>query len=142
MKALVVFDSLYGNTKIIADAIGRELGADTPVVFISDVTPERLQGIELLVVGSPINGWRPSERMGKFLVGLQPGQLAGVKVATFDTRVSLIIHGDAAKQMSKVLIAAGATLASEPHWFYVKGKEGPLKDGELEKAIVWAKTLR
>lgn len=141
MNALVIYDSLFGNTKQVAETVGRTLGRGTPVVAVSDVTPERLQGVELLVVGSPINAWRPSQRMGAFLAGLASGQLAGVKVAAFDTRVNLFIHGDAVRKIAKLLEAAGATVIAEPHWFFVKGKEGPLADGELARAEGWARTL-
>ncbi|MBI5467174.1 MAG: flavodoxin family protein [Candidatus Kerfeldbacteria bacterium] len=141
MKALVVFDSNFGNTKLVAEAIGRSLGDQTPVIPVTAMTAEHLRGVTLLVVGSPINGWRPSEKTGHWLSQLKPNQLRNVSVATFDTRVSLIIHGDAAKQISKHLLDAGATLAAQPTWFFVEGKEGPLRPGELARAKAWAKTL-
>lgn len=139
MNCLVLYDSLFGNTKLVADAIAQELAADC--VFIGDVTENHLHNLDLLVVGSPINGWRPSARTGVWLASLHTGQLQGLRVATFDTRIGLFIHGDAAKQMAKLLQHAGATMAADPTWFYVKGKEGPLKEGELERARTWAKTL-
>lgn len=141
MKALVIYDSNYGNTKLLAEAIGRSLGEATPVIAIADVKPEQLRGLDLLVVGSPINGWKPSARTGQWLDGLRDGQLQHVRVATFDTRINIIIHGDAAKHMSKRLVEAGATLAAEPTWFFVNGKEGPLRDGEIARAKAWAQTL-
>jgi flavodoxin len=97
--------------------------------------------VELLIVGSPIIGWKPTVRMQEFLAGLAPGQLKGIKVTTFDTRVKLFIHGDAAKEMAKRLRKLGAGIAAEPMPFYVKGKEGPLFEGEVEKAREWAKKL-
>lgn len=141
MKSLVIYDSNFGNTKLVADAIGKALGEDVPVVSIRDVEPAMLIGLDLLVVGSPINAWRPTAAIGTFISGLRGDQLKGCRVATFDTRVRLFIHGDAAKRMSKDLVRAGATLVVEPKAFYVKGKEGPLEDGELIRAAAWANEL-
>lgn len=114
MKALVIFDSNFGNTKIIAETISRELGKDVKVLSVSDFNIKELEGIELLVVGSPIIAWRPSEKMGKFLAGLSSGQLKGLKAATFDTRVKLFISGNASKKIAKELKRAGAEIIVEP----------------------------
>ena len=70
MKALVIFDTGFGNTKMIAKTIARELGNDTKTISVTDFNNNELEGIDLLVVGSPIIGWKPSERMGKFLASL------------------------------------------------------------------------
>ncbi len=142
MTPLVIYDSLYGNTKLIAEAVGRSLGPTTPVVAVTEATPATLTGVHLLVAGSPINGWRPSARMGAFLARLQPGQLRGVRVATFDTRVKIFFHGDAAKKILAALTKVGATVVGEPQGFLVRGTKGPLVDGEVERAAAWAKEVR
>jgi len=141
MKALVIFDSNLGNTKIIAETIAKELGEGTKIVSVSDFNINELGGINLLVAGSPIIGWKPSEKMGKFLASLGREQLKGLKAATFDTRVK-IFHGDAAKKISQKLIEAGAEIVGKPQAFFVKGKEGPLVNGEIEKAAKWAKSIK
>jgi flavodoxin len=140
MKALVVYDSNYGNTKKIAGAIAKEL--ETKAVSVSELGRNELNDIELLIVGSPVNGWRPTEKISKFLSSLYKDQLNGVKVAAFDTRVKLFIHGDAAKKISKGLERAGGKNVTTSQEFIVKGTEGPLLDGETDKAINWAKTLK
>jgi len=140
MKTLVIFDSNFGNTQKIAETIAEEF--ETQAVSVSKVSTDELEGIDLVIVGSPINAWRPSERMGKFLANLNKGQLKGTKAAAFDTRVKLFIHGDAAKKISKALENAGAEIIVEPNAFFVKGNEGPLLDGEIEKASQWAKLIR
>ncbi len=140
MNSLVIFDSSFGNTKIIAEAIAKEF--DAKAVSVSDFDMSEIEGIDLLVVGSPINGWRPSQKMAKFLSELAEGQLKGMKAAAFDTRVNLFFHGDAAKKIARFLQKAGAQIIAEPEGFFVKGKEGPLLDGQIEKAIDWAKTIK
>jgi len=102
---------------------------------------ESLAAGDLLVVGSPINGWRPTPKITALLSALRNGHLNGVKAAAFDTRVRMFIHGDAAKKITHALKAGGADIIAEPMPFYVKGNEGPLRDGEIEKAEVWAQTL-
>jgi flavodoxin len=140
MKTLIIFDSNFGNTQKIAETIAKEF--ETQAIPVSKVSIDELGGLDLVVVGSPINAWRPSEKMGKFLANLNKGQLKGVKAAAFDTRVKLFIHGDAAKKISKALENAGAEIIIEPQAFFVKGREGPLLDGEIEKASQWAKLIR
>ena len=93
------------------------------------------------MVGSPINGWRPTPKISALLSALGNGSLNGVKAAAFDTRVRMFIHGDAAKKITHALKAGGADIIADPMPFYVKASEGPLRDGEIEKAEGWARTL-
>ena len=140
MKTLIIYDSNYGNTKKIAEIIAKELSAKA--ISVLDFKQSDLEGIDLLICGSPINGWKPSEKMQDFLANLKESQLKGIKATSFDTRVKLFIHGDAAKKIAKKLEEAGAEIIIEPEVFYVKGKEGPLFDGETEKATEWAKEIK
>lgn len=143
MKALVVYDSTFGNTKSVAEAIARSLKTlRGRAVSVADFRAGDLSADDLLVVGSPIKGWRPSPKLLHLLEDLGKGPLKGVKAAAFDTRVKLFIHGDAAKKMTKVLKKGGAQVISKPMAFYVKGTEGPLRPGEVEKAVGWAKSLQ
>jgi len=138
MHALVVYDTNYGNTRIIAEVIATELGRGTRTLSVTDITDTSLDGIDVLVVGCPINGWKPTERMRDFLRTLTPGSLAGVRAAAFDTRIKLFLHGDAAGKISHALQAAGAGIVAKPHGFVVEGTEGPLAPGETGKAGAWA----
>lgn len=142
VKALVIFDSTYGNTKIIAETVAKELGENAKAIAVSDFNENELQNVDLVIAGSPIIGWKPTENMGNFLSNLQNGQLKGIKAAAFDTRVKIFISGDAAKKISGKLKEAGADIISKPQLFYVKGSEGPLLDGEIEKAKQWAASLK
>ncbi len=142
MEALVVYESQFGNTRQVADAICRGLGPGARAVGASDeIRPDKLPPGALLVVGSPIVGWKPLEDIGAWLGALEPGSLKGLRAAAFDTRVKLFIHGDAARKIAHALEDAGAELVSEPTGFFVAGKEGPLLDGELERAEHWGTQL-
>ncbi len=139
---LVIYDSNYGNTKLLAEIMAKELGKKTRVVKVDEMNSKDLEELDLLVVGSPIIGWRPTEKMGGFLTDLKSGQLRGVKAAAFDTRVKVWFSGNAAKKIAAQLEKAGAKLISDPEAFYVAGREGPLVDGEEKRALEWIKGIR
>lgn len=142
MKALVVYDSGFGNTKSIAESIAAGLNSlNTKVLPVGQLRPEDVSSGDLLVVGSPINGWRPTQKTIEALARLGSRGLSGVVAAGFDTRVKLFIHGDAAKKITKTLREAGASIIAKPMAFYVKGTEGPLLDGEMSRATAWGKEL-
>lgn len=136
MKALVLYDSTYGNTKEVAEAIAKQL--NTNAVHVEKVSDKSLKETDLLIVGAPIIGWRPSEKMGVFLANLPV--LDGIRAAAFDTRMDVWYSGDAVKKMAKKLSDAKAVVVGTEK-FIVKDKEGPLAEGELKKAEKWAKTL-
>jgi flavodoxin len=140
MKALVIYDSNYGNTQKVAEAVAAGLGAKA--VTVSEARTEKLDDLDLLVVGSPIIGWRPTEKMMNFLGELKDGSLSGLSATTFDTRVKLFIHGDAKDNMANSLEKIGAKIIAEPRAFYVRGKEGPLFEGEIEKATAWTEIIK
>lgn len=142
MNALVLYGSNYGNTQKIAEIIAEEL--DAQAANAVNTNNSELANLDLLIVGSPINGWQPLESVKQFLEKLHPNQLKGIQVATFDTRVKLFIHGDAMKKFATSLQAAGAVLITDPKAFYVTGPQAnpQLLDGEIEKAKIWAQTIK
>jgi flavodoxin len=145
MHALVVYDSQFGNTERIAAAIADTLRT-TGDVRLAHVEPERpldLEGIDLLVLGCPTQGWRPTVAMHALLASLTPQQLHGRAVACFDTRFQKPhwITGSAARRMAASLRHMDITLLAPPESFFVEGTEGPLLTGELARAAVWARTL-
>lgn len=152
MKALVIFESVYGNTEKVARAIGAGLAAagKVLVVPVAESRPEQLTGLDLLVVGSPTQAFGPIAGTKEFLKTLPAQALKGKKVAAFDTRVSVAevnskvltvmvgAFGYAAEKIAKELKARGGAEVVAPAGFFVADKEGPLKDGELERAAAWA----
>jgi flavodoxin len=135
MKALVVYDSVHGNTEKVARAIGEAIGGQ--VLRVDDVNPANLKELDLLIVGSPTHGGFPTEAIH----GLVKASLAmeGVSVAAFDTRTKRTVFGYAAPKIARNLEKNGGELLVPPEGFLVVGMEGPLKDGELERAGAWAK---
>ena len=143
MKAMVAYDSAYGNTEQIARAIGDALGPqeDVETLRVGEVTPERLTGVS---TGATTH----------LLKSIPKDGLKGVKVAAFDTRFTeaeiekvkilafiVRIFGYAAEPIADRLKKKGGELAVPPEAFYVSGTEGPLLEGELERAGEWAKQI-
>jgi flavodoxin len=155
MKALVVYDSYFGNTKKVARAIGAALGlADGDVVKVTDVKPSDITGLDWLIVGSPTRAFQASDGIKSFLKNLPAGILKGIKVAAFDTRIVIgdqtpgilkvlvKIFGYAAEPIGRKLVRKGGTQVLAPAGFFVMESEGPLKDGELLRAADWVQSVR
>lgn len=161
MRAAVVYESWFGNTQKVADAIAEALGADGDVVLLSvDDPPPALEDLDLLVVGAPTHAHGLSsamtrksalDRLGRkgasgtgvrgWLQQLPPGE--GRRAAAFDTRAekSVLLVGSAARGIAKRLERRGFELVAPAESFFVLEIDGPLKDAELERASVWAGTL-
>lgn len=154
MKVLVLYDSFFGNTEKIARAVGEAFDEQecTGVVRINEAKPAMLQGVDVLFVGSPTRAFQASESTRAFLKNLPPNALNGIRAAAFDTRINpeetnsgflkfmVKIFGYAAPSIAGMLKKKGARPAGDPGGFYVKESEGPLKNGELERAAAWAKS--
>ena len=153
MNILVVYDSYFGNTEKIAQEVGRSFGDDVPVKRPADVDMASLPSLDLLIVGAPTRAFRPSDAIKTFLKELPNDSLKNVKVAAFDTRIDpkdignpilkfmANIFGYAAEPIAKGLVKKGGVLVGEPIGFVVLDSEGPLREGEMERAADWVETL-
>jgi flavodoxin len=144
MKALVVYDSTYGNTEKIAKAIGEALTGDVKVLRAAEASTADFAAFDLIVIGSPTYGGRPMPSVADLMNKIPETEIKDKNTAAFDTRIPtriVKIFGFAADRIAKNLKDKGANLVVPTEPFYVLGKEGPLKDGELERAATWAKTL-
>lgn len=151
-EVMIVYDSFFGNTEQIAQAIAQGIGSAAEVVKVNAVEPYAVKDVRLLVVGSPTRAFRPSPAITAFLKSIPEGALQGVRVAAFDTRIAVEdapgilklmvrLFGWAAKPIADLLVRKGGTLVQPPEGFYVIGSEGPLKEGERERATEWGATL-
>jgi len=107
----------------------------------------------VLIVGSPTRAFNPTKEISTFLKKIPPKGLKGVKVASFDTRLSpsdvdsrvySVLErrfGYAAEPIADKLKKSGGELIVQPEGFFVKDSKGPLKEGELERAAEWAKLI-
>ena len=159
MKALIIYDSVYGNTEQIALAIGEALREQDEVTLarVSEVKPEQLVGVKLLILGSPTQRFNATPLMMNLLQGIPLNGLKGVQVAVFDTRLTKSNIGKtpvlaffvrlsgsaayAARHIADQLKKKGGFLVGPPEGFFVEGMEGPLAQGELERAARWARQI-
>lgn len=155
MKVLVVYESFFGNTEQLARVVGgafESLG-EVETLQVGEVMPEQLQGVDILVVGSPTRAFSPTPGIKKFLGSIPRNGLEGVRVAAFDTRIALSdidvpilpllvkVFGYAAKPINDRLVKKGGEQVALPEGFAVEGTEGPLKEGEVERAAEWARGI-
>lgn len=154
MKSLVVYDSAYGNTAKVAAGVGDALAERGCVTkrFVGSVTPEDIMGRDLIVVGSPTQGGRPTKLIEAFIDGLSSEAIDSASFATFDTRFDptsqkkplqllMKVIGYAAPKMAKSISRKGGTIISDPQGFIVDDQKGPLRNGEFARAKSWAKGL-
>jgi len=154
MKSLIIYDSAYGNTEMVALAIKRALDEQGVVTIslVKSAQADMLDDIDLLIVGSPTQGGQPTRAMLDYVRDLPNIRVKNLRIASFDTRYAekehgfglkmlMRIIGYAAPKMADILRLKGATLIGNPEGFIVTGQEGPLKDDELNRAIAWARTL-
>lgn len=164
-RALVVYESIFGNTRDIALAIGRGLAerCDVEVVEVTRAAPA--PDVDLLVVGGPIHAFgmtrdatradarKQAEQRGKEVVSEGTGirewlealpvnpRTAGA--AAFDTAVKMhwFPVGSAARGEASRLRDRHYEILTAPQHFFVKAVDGPLLDGEIERATEWGRAL-
>ena len=144
MNTVVVYDSQFGNTEQIAQAIASNLRAfgQAQAVRVDPAHPVEFQGVDLLILGCPTQGFRPTPAMLSFLGKVSSQSLSGLTVACFDTRFrGRLWKHSAAQHMAGQLHTMGVEPIVVPESFFVKftreGK-GPLLAGEVERAASWA----
>jgi flavodoxin I len=147
MNTVVVYDSQYGNTERIAQTIADALRAfgQAQAVRVDPARPVSLEGVDLLILGSPAQGLKPTLAMQSFVETVSFQQIRGRAIACFDTRFrGFMWKSSAAPHMASQLRSMGVELLIPPESFFVKfmKAEGPLRAGEVERAATWAKMLR
>lgn len=163
MRALVVYESMFGNTRAVAEAVARGLATRASVDMVEvGAAPDGIDdGIDLVVVGGPTHAFsmsRPNTRQSAAdqtdapLVSTGRGirewiesagpTLRGRAVATFDTKISkAYLPGSAARSAHKRLRRFGGRLVAPAENFVVLATAGPLAEGEQGRATRWGEHL-
>jgi hypothetical protein len=163
MDAVVVYESMYGNTRQLAHAIAKGIGGAT-VIAVADANSERLAGAELVVAGGPthmLGMSGPNSRRSAVAAAAKPGSgltvepgasgpgirewLAdargrGAAAAAFDSRLRPWLAGRAAPKIARGLRRRGFHVIDRPRSFLVS-KQNQLLPGELERARAWGASL-
>lgn len=168
MRAVVVYESMYGNTDQIAHAVGKGLETrfDVTVVPVEEATKELIDHADLVVVGGPTHAHsmsRESTRKAAVEAAQKPdseltldpdAEGPGLRdwfedmgkrtanAAAFDTRLHLAaaLTGRASKGISKRLRHHGYREIVPPESFFVT-KETHLEPDEETRAVAWGETL-
>jgi hypothetical protein len=168
MKAVVVYESMYGNTHHVATAIADGLGtaAEVVVVPVHEAEPTLLRAADLVIVGGPthVHGMsRATSRSAAAEATAKPGSdlelepqaegpglrewfacldHLGADAAAFDTRVHgpAAFTGRASKGIAKQLRHHGASLIADPESFIVT-KDNHLEVDEEQRARAWGQEL-
>ncbi|MGA2453079.1 MAG: flavodoxin [Solirubrobacteraceae bacterium] len=168
MRAVIVYESMFGNTHAIADAVGKGLEPmlEVVVVPLAEAGRERSGDADLLVVGGPTHYHgmsRPRSRKRAAATAQKPsndlvldGDADGpgvrdwlgslghghAKVAAFDTRFNGLagFTGRASKAISRKLHKHGFEVVAKPESFFVDSKHH-LEPGEEARAQEWGKRL-
>lgn len=161
MESLVVFESMFGNTKTIAEAIATGLSSTLPAEVVEvGVAPSSPDSSYLLVVGGPTHRFglsRVDSRkqalakadsplvssgigIREWIKGLP--RVSGANAAAFDTSIRKPnLPGSAARKAYKQLRKRGYNIAVPAEIFHVEDTTGPISDGELERAREWGELL-
>jgi hypothetical protein len=157
MKALVVYESHWGNTETIARAIAEGIGPDAVAVPTDVAGAAVVEDADLLVVGAPVIAFglaseaarsrlattegRPPDvshpSMRSWLGSLPPGSACS---AAFETRIWWSPRG-ATGDIERGLARAGYRRIADARKFVVTDTCGPLRDGELDRARAWGQSL-
>ncbi len=166
MRAIVVYESMFGNTHRVAEAIGRglETAGEALVLPVDDAEGDLVFAADLLVVGGPthVHGLsRPRTRDAALDMAGKPGNRlaldahahgadlrgwlgslghAGGPAAAFDTRLSYPMSGRASKGIARELGRRGYSMVVPPESFVVT-KDNALLAGEEERAVAWGRRL-
>lgn len=161
MRALVVYESMFGNTKAVAESVAVGVSTQLPVELLEVGAAPPLAEVDadLLVLGGPTHAFGLSRtrtredataRTGRSVISqrrglrewLEDGGRAPAQTATFDTKVRRPnLPGSAARGAEKRLRRLGGRPVARAETFYVDGMEGPLLPGELDRAREWGVDL-
>jgi hypothetical protein len=170
MRAVIVYESMFGNTHLIADAVAKGMapGNEVTVIPVSVATRKLLHGADLVVAGGPTHVHGISKASTRKAAVEQAGKSAGQLVldasaaadgpglrdwfsslgqmsargAAFDTRIAgpAIVTGQASKGIAKLLAQHGLTLVAPAKSFLVT-RENMLQPGEEDRAREWGREL-
>jgi flavodoxin len=145
MNTLILYDSQFGNTERIAQAIASTLNTygAVKITRVDRAQLSDLRGVDLLVLGCPTQKWRITPAMKSFLNLVSSQIVQGVAIACFDTRLDNMdwLTSSAAQGIARKFARMDITMLAPPESFIVESRAGPLAEGELERASKWAEVL-
>ncbi|WXG42301.1 MAG: flavodoxin family protein [Candidatus Freyarchaeum deiterrae] len=135
-KAIVIYDTIYGNTEKVAKELAsgmEEQGVKVDIANVQKVDIKKLEEYDLLAFGGPTHKLGISDSMKDFLEKLKNVEVKGKKAFAFDTRVRIRVAGSAAKKIEKELKKLRMSIVKSYSSAIVLGREGPLEEGTEER---------
>ena len=164
MRALVAFESMFGNTERVARAVAAGLrleGIETTVVNVCDSPVADLADVDVIVLGAPTHGFSLSQPASRHDAVRQGGREDAERIgmrewlatldhtdrpilaATFDTRVTKVryLPASASRRAARALTERGHRMVAPPMGFLVRDVTGPLESREVDRAIAWSRRV-
>lgn len=146
MHCLVVYFSKFGHTQRIAETIAEQLNSESSVRVLSvdQMDARVLEAADLVVMGTPTHRMNLPEAVRSLFDQLPRRILRGKLVAAFDTSYKMspfLSRFTAAKKLARKLRKLGGKRIVPPETFHVEGREGPLFEGEIERARAWVGSI-
>jgi len=164
IRALVAYESMFGNTERVAQAVAAGLGLEdieATVIDVSNPSPVDVRDVDLLVVGAPTHAFSLSRATTRDEAVSQGGRESAAATgmrewidalpqdtplplaAAFDTRVSKVryLPASASRRAAHLLSKHGCRLVASPAGFLVHDVTGPLESRQVEHAIAWARQV-
>ena len=134
-KALVIYDTKFGNTEKIAQALAsglEEQGIAVECISVNNVLIDRLLDYDFIAIGGPTHGFGMSKPIKDFFKQLENIDLRDKPAFAFDTKNPPRYWGSAAKGIEKRLKKFGANIVHSRSSAFVKGLKGPLHENMEE----------
>lgn len=165
IRALVAYESMFGNTERVAHAVAAGLAledVETSVLDVSGPSPVDVRDIDLLVVGAPTHAFSLSRPTTRQEAVKQGGREAAAEdglrewidrlptqswraplAAAFDTRVTKVryLPASASRRAAHLLGRHGCRMVGSPAGFLVRDVPGPLESREVDRAIAWGRQI-
>jgi hypothetical protein len=159
VKAVVVYESMWGSTAAIARAVAEGIGDSTPALSTAEATADALVGIDLIVAGAPVIAFNLTSEVTRPKPGSLPPNAPAPDLshpmmrswlealpagsgtyAAFETKIRGPF-GHTVKTIGQLMEKAGYRCAADPLSAIVTGRYGGIKDGEIERARAWGASL-
>lgn len=154
MKVIIIYDTVFNNTKKVAESMASELETNNEVVLtqVNNASKHNLNEFDMIILGSPTRAFNPTKPISSYINSIKVEDITGKSVLLFDTRISAhdvnskVFNvfekrfGYATDTMTKKLTKKDADIL-DTKGFFVSGNEGPMNDGEFEKAQEWVSSF-
>ena len=144
-KVLVVYDTKYGNTKLVAENIVEGLkqvqGIEVEISDVQKINAERVAGFDAVLIGAPTHFGGPPRNITRFIDDLGRPDLKGKQAAVFDTYMGEDFEKGVKKMEQRLTEKTGLHIIAPGLSVRVAGMKGPVVEEELPQAKEFGITI-